>query len=96
MRINLRCPYEQKDDAKRLGARWDPAKRTWYIVDIEDLTPFMRWIEGHERRQHSAPAKKSGPAITHSRHSAGDCGCNHIPPWEDCEHTLLPNDKSTP
>lgn len=46
MRINLNCPYDEKDQAKALGARWDG--KTWYIVDVEDLTPFMRWIDRKE------------------------------------------------
>lgn len=44
MRINLQCPFSEKDKAKALGAKWDAEKRCWYIVDVEDLTPFMRWI----------------------------------------------------
>ncbi len=48
MRINLSCPYSQKDEARALGARWDSIKRVWYIVDVEDLTPFMRWISAEE------------------------------------------------
>lgn len=45
MRINLNCPYAEKDQAKSLGARWDAARKTWYIENVEDLTPFMRWVE---------------------------------------------------
>lgn len=44
MRINLNCPFAEKEDAKLLGARWDVARKVWYIVDVEDLTPYMRWI----------------------------------------------------
>jgi hypothetical protein len=44
MRIDLNCPFAEKDQAKALGARWDAGKRVWYIVDVEDLTPFMRWM----------------------------------------------------
>lgn len=45
MRINLKVPFELKDKAKHLGARWDIARKCWYIVDVEDLTPFMQWID---------------------------------------------------
>jgi hypothetical protein len=45
MRIDLNCPYAEKDVARRLGARWDAARKVWFIVDVEDLTPFMRWIK---------------------------------------------------
>ena len=44
MRINLATPFAEKDAAKALGARWDSAKKIWYITDVADLTPFARWI----------------------------------------------------
>jgi len=44
MRINLVTPFAEKDAAKALGARWDSAKKVWYINDVADLTPFARWI----------------------------------------------------
>jgi len=44
MRVNLDCPYAEKDQAKSMGARWDAALRVWYVKDVEDLTPFMRWL----------------------------------------------------
>lgn len=44
MRINLITPFAEKDAVKALGARWDSARKIWYVVDPEDLTPFMRWI----------------------------------------------------
>ena len=44
MRINLVTPFADKDAAKALGARWDAAKKIWYIIDVADLTPFARWI----------------------------------------------------
>ena len=30
-RVQLNVPYEQRDAAKRLGARWDPAERVWWL-----------------------------------------------------------------
>lgn len=38
----LRVPFEQKDAAKRAGARWDPAQRAWYVVGQvpEALHPY--------------------------------------------------------
>ncbi|WP_394757106.1 DUF5710 domain-containing protein [Rhodoferax sp.] len=29
---------------KALGARWAVNKKIWYIADVADLTPFLRWI----------------------------------------------------
>lgn len=85
MRTNLNCPFHEKDEAKRLGARWDPAGKTWYIFGAEDLTPFMRWISPPSGK----PKKRAGfiPKITCSEVDVPHCGCDHVLPWEDCEHT---------
>jgi hypothetical protein len=48
MRINLVTPFAAKDAVKALGARWDAAKKLWYIDDVADLTPFLRWIPNME------------------------------------------------
>ena len=43
MRLNLKVPFAEKDEAKKLGARWDAAKKLWYIEGKEDLAAFARW-----------------------------------------------------
>lgn len=158
MRVNLNCPYSEKDQAKRLGARWDHAQRVWYVVGIEDLTPFKRWIPdgqpceavkaapGDARRvtltrdiiqrhktaggawtraqlaaigvdwpppqgwidqaigreidsnaflafssaagRSSTKKRNSEPPIVTKAPQIASCGCTHVLPWEDCEHTL--------
>lgn len=43
-RIYLAVPYEEKDDAKQLGARWDRQVKAWYVpagVDLEAFTPWL-------------------------------------------------------
>lgn len=52
MRIDLKVRYEEKDQARRLGARWDRARKTWYIEDVERLEPFLRWMPAHLKRAH--------------------------------------------
>jgi hypothetical protein len=42
--MDLKVPYAEKDEVKALGARWEPARRCWYIPDGLDLRPFRRWI----------------------------------------------------
>lgn len=44
MRINLNCPFEERNQVKALGARWDPALKVWYVVNPPDLYPFARWL----------------------------------------------------
>lgn len=98
MRIDLVTPFAEKDAVKALGARWDPAKKTWYISNVTDLTPFARWIAdstaGTGKVAATPPASKA--ATSHAppgraaaaRPTVGvpHCGCLVLP-WEDCPHT---------
>lgn len=98
MRINLVTPFAEKDAVKALGARWDAAKKLWYIVDVADLTPFMRWIPNMEMatenavvasqqqatKPASAPSQK--PKVPTSVNTVPHCGCSVLP-WDDCVHT---------
>ena len=102
MRINLATPYAEKDQAKALGARWDKVNKVWYIVDVADLTPFMRWIPdlvaasrdpgasvgGHAKPSQLQTAKAAAPSVTtRPAKEVASCGCDVLP-WEDCIHTL--------
>jgi len=103
MRINLVTPFAEKDEAKALGARWDAAKKCWYIVDIADLTPFLRWIPNMEAAMAESNAgatpqskpkfslAKPTEAGTQSKpdNDKADCGCDVLP-WDDCVHTAKP------
>jgi hypothetical protein len=42
-RFYLTVPFAQKDEAKALGARWDPASKRWYVPDGIDKSLFQRW-----------------------------------------------------
>lgn len=46
MRINLNVPFNKKDDVKRLGARWDPARKTWFIENEENIISFWDYMPG--------------------------------------------------
>jgi hypothetical protein len=101
MRINLVTPFAEKDEAKTLGARWDAAKKCWYIVDAADLTPFMRWIPNLDAAQNTSAVTDTSPkvsakaAVAKTKPAVASkpalrvphCGCSVLP-WEDCEHSL--------
>jgi len=42
-RIDLRVPFNEKEEAKRLGARWDPGQKVWYVPANVDLAPLQKW-----------------------------------------------------
>ena len=49
----LAVPYDEKDAAKRLGARWDPDAQSWFIPAGVDPEPLARWrvaVAYRERR----------------------------------------------
>lgn len=50
MRINLRVPYSDKDMARKRGARWDAARRVWYVENLEDIGKFLCWMPDHLRQ----------------------------------------------
>ncbi|MFC0252455.1 DUF5710 domain-containing protein [Massilia consociata] len=39
----LNVPYAEKDEAKALGARWNPTKRRWYVPDGVATAAFAKW-----------------------------------------------------
>jgi hypothetical protein len=108
MRINLVTPFAEKDAVKALGARWDAAKKLWYITDVADLAPFSRWIpdlaaatqgsaQGSARTPANSPKALVLPPkrpITKPVVDVPHCGCQVLP-WEDCTHTLQTNLKSS-
>lgn len=55
LRVDLQVPFAEKDDAKRLGARWDGRQRTWYIPEGIDPTPFKRWLPESQAPNIRAP-----------------------------------------
>jgi hypothetical protein len=55
----LDVPYSEKDEAKKLGARWDPKAKSWYVPkghSTHGLWP--RWRKEPGRVPPSAPIKK--------------------------------------
>jgi hypothetical protein len=43
-RIDLKVPFGDKEEAKRLGARWDPRGKLWYVPDGVDAAPLWKWL----------------------------------------------------
>lgn len=39
----LAVPFAEKDAAKKLGARWNAERKSWYVPPGTDVTLFKRW-----------------------------------------------------
>lgn len=40
----LAVPYKEKEQAKRLGAKWDKENKLWFAPEGTDLTPLAAWM----------------------------------------------------
>ena len=84
MRTNLKVPYEEKDDAKKLGARWDAARKTWYVENVENIEQFMRWMP-NEVGSILTVRTSVAPMNVGARFFIISCSCL---PWEPCDACL--------
>lgn len=50
----LSVPYKDKNEARKLGAKWDNGKRLWFAPAGCDLNAFRQWIP--KRQEITAPA----------------------------------------
>jgi putative DNA primase/helicase len=44
----ISVPYEEKDEAKELGAKWDKYEKSWYIPSGANMENFKKW-PSHEK-----------------------------------------------
>lgn len=52
--VYIKVPFDEKDEAKGLGARWDSTKKSWYC-NKKDIDKFSKWINDnsdYERKKY--------------------------------------------
>ncbi len=77
----LNVPYAQKDAAKALGARWDPAQKKWYVPSNKDISLFAQWqTQDAGPKSFAASGFKSASSIkkSPSTNNAGNAGSGVI------------------
>jgi len=40
----LNCPFDEKEECKALGGRWDGDAKKWYVPAGKDTAPFSKWL----------------------------------------------------
>ncbi len=85
-RIYLNVPYAQKDAAKALGARWDPANKKWYVQGKDDVSLFSDWLPVNYNSEpvsvKSTPSNDIGQGvITYPVDTAFFAYNGDTPPW---------------
>ncbi len=91
MRTNLNVTFPEKDEAKRLGAKWDTARKVWYVENVPNISLFKKWLPMESSNagfvpEKDAPARKmqsTGTTIRESAYLEQPRVCPH-PPWEVC------------
>ena len=53
----INCPYEEKDLAKALGAKWDIEEKKWFVPNGVDRNRFNRWITNDKDKKKSPHLK---------------------------------------
>lgn len=48
MSLIIDVPYTEKDEAKSLGAKWNPNLKKWYVEERENYHKFEKWILGNK------------------------------------------------
>jgi len=48
-------PYREKDEAKRLGARWDRGAKSWYVPQGTNLAAFSKWLPENNKIRQELP-----------------------------------------
>ena len=51
-RIYIEVPFEEKEEAKALGARWDGAKKLWWCHTENYAGGLTRWKPAHRQREY--------------------------------------------
>src|ERR1039457_1566193 len=80
----LTVSYKEKDQAKKLGAKWNSEKKSWYIPDGLAITSFERWLPKHA----GLDATKSGPSepVTKSKSVVKSAGVEKVWPTQVGKH----------
>lgn len=42
--LYIDVPFQEKDEVKALGAKWNPSRKSWYVEDYNDYLKFKKWI----------------------------------------------------
>jgi len=81
----LKVPYAEKDEAKALGARWNPTRKSWYVPDGVAVEPFTKWLAagagGDAGAEPSSRDARAAKPVVGSRYVELAHSCN---PFEEC------------
>ena len=71
--INLKVPFNEKDQAKSLGARWNAETKLWYVPQGVEEAPFEKWLSSASNSApNPAPAQATAKPAAQANKPLGD------------------------
>ena len=49
--LYLDCPFNEKDECKALGGKWDPEQKKWYVPDGISASNFQKWLINDKKEE---------------------------------------------
>jgi hypothetical protein len=96
--IFLNVPYAEKDEARALGARWNPGKKRWYVPNGVALDTFAKWMpkEGEAAGENTSGGKPgsgrvdayAAKLVTGALYVELPHDCNPFEPCAECAPQL--------
>lgn len=101
-KILLSVPFEEKDLAKELGAKFDRETKCWYVPEGMDLKPFERWkpTVQHEKTWIKAPYEMHEQIKELGARYDGNAKCWFVPenvdlkPFEELKLNQVQSEKT--
>ncbi len=83
-KIYLAVPFAEKDAAKALGARWDPALKKWYVTAGKELALFAKWLTDSPAASVASPRPNAVTAAPVTEPADKDFVAYQadLPPWD--------------
>lgn len=69
----INVPYSEKDQAKELGAKWDPVKKSWFIPAELNQINFEKWLPKNNEKNIDGNIRSVGFFIIESLESCWKC-----------------------
>jgi hypothetical protein len=93
----LNVPYAEKDEARALGARWNPGKKRWYVPNGVAPDAFAKWMPKEGEAPAAGGSSKPGGGrvdayaaklVTGSLYVELAHDCNPFEPCAECAPQL--------
>ena len=79
-KIYLNVSYAEKDEAKKLGAKWDPAKKKWYMPMSMNIELFSKWKIESSASVSNVKKSEFG-TVTFAKDKCFIAYSGDLPPW---------------